>query len=166
PRSELESSGGFSRKENRDAAIGQHPGHFVSRVADGRRIKNHPAWRRRSSAADPKSGPTRIVSRKESRCGLDGGTMVVSIRTGSHKSSRRRGSELFSHRKRRGRWWRNSCKIRCAPVSSRPRPIFRNYLRHPNVAPRRAEGSAPCETRGRPRFEMVSAKATNDPRAG
>ena len=64
------------------------------------------------------------------------------------------------------RRWRNSCKIRCASVSSRPRPIFRNYLRRPNVAPRRAEGSAPCETRGRPRFEMVSAKATNDPRAG
>ncbi len=61
------------------------------------------------------------------------------------------------------RRWRNSCKIRCASVSSRPRPIFRNYLRRPNVAPRRAEGSAPCETRGRPRFEMVSAKATNDP---
>src|SRR6266581_3011884 len=66
--SELEGGGGFSRKENRDAAIGQHPGHFVPGVVERRRTENHPARRRRSSAADPKSGPTRIVSRKESRC--------------------------------------------------------------------------------------------------
>jgi len=30
-------NGGFSRKENRDAAIGQHPGHFVPGVVERRR---------------------------------------------------------------------------------------------------------------------------------